>query len=243
MTAKKGTLARLLVDEFDFSGDTAGFTVTVAMAEQENTTLQATAMVYTPILPSMMLEHNGYLSTIGAAGDMEQELKAVLGVGGVYAAVLLGTDVAACPAYVLDGTFGQTLTFAAPATGLLTLNGAWGKGNGGHRGIRIVEATLDAVAAGTAYDLGAAGSAGGEAYLFVQSITGTATGADIDVESSATEGGTYASEGTFTFSAVGSYKISLSGTVNRWLRVNVTDLGGATDFTVVCVVCVDGVTQ
>lgn len=243
MTATKGTDAKLLVDEFDFSADTAGFTVTVAMTEQDCTGLQATAMLYQAILPSTAIEHNGYLRTIGAAGAMEQELKDRLGTGSAYVAALLGTGTAACPAYVLDGTFGSTLNFGAPATGLMTINGAWGKGSGGHRGRRIVEGVLDAVAAGTAYDLGAAGSAGGEAYLFVQDITGTATDAVIKVQSSATEGGTYADEATFTFSAVGGYKAAMTGTINRWLRVNVTDLGGADDFTVVAIVCVDGVTQ
>lgn len=243
MTAIKGTLARLLVDEFDFSGDTAGFTVDTTMGEAECTTLQATAAIYTALLPMMRIEHNGYLSSAGSAGDMEQELKARLGVGGVYVAALLGTDVTACPAYVLDSTFGQTLNLQSPTTGLITINGAWGAGGGGHRGIRIFTGALSATGAQTSVDLGAAGSNGGSAFLFVQSITGTATNAIIDVESSATEGGTYVEEAEFTFSDVGGYAASMSGTVNRWLRLNVEDMGGATAFTVVLIVCVKGVTE
>jgi hypothetical protein len=79
--------------------------------------------------------------------------------------------------------------------------------------------------------------------LFVTTITGSATNADIDVESSATQAGVYASEGTLTFSAVGAYAIDLTGTVNRWVRINTTDLGGATSFAVIVAVAVDGVTQ
>lgn len=243
MTAIKGTKAKLLVDEFDFSGDTAGFGVTIAIAEQESTGLQAEAMLYQPILPSMKIEHNGYIRAAGEAGDMEQELQARLGVDGALVAALLGTDTAACPAYVLPSTFGQTMNIQAPAQGLLTLNGAWGLGDGGHRGIRIFEGALDATGAETAYDLGAAGSAGGVCYLFVQSITGTATDATVLVESSATEGGTYAEEAEFEFSAVGGYAAAMSGTVNRWVRLNVDDLGGADAFTVVLIVCVKGVTE
>lgn len=243
MTAKKGTLAKLLVDEFDFSSETSGITATVAMSEQECTTLQATASLYAPILPSLKIEQNGYLRAAGSAGDMEQELEARLGVAGVYVAALFGTDAAACPAYVLDNTFNQTMNIQAPATGLITLNGAWGMGAGGSRGIRVFEGVLDATGAQAAVDLGAAGSAGGACYLFVQGIEGTATDAIIDVESASTEGGSYSEEAEFTFDDVGGYKALMTGTVNRWVRLNVEDLGGADELTVVLIVCVDGVTQ
>lgn len=240
MTAKKGTLARLLVDEFDFSGDQSGITATVAMAEEERTTLQAMGMAYEPILPSLKIEQNGYLFSNLVT---EAALSARLGVGGVYVAALFGTDAMGCPAYVLDGTFKQSMVTTAPMTGLITLNGAWGMGPNFSRGIRIWEGALSATGAQAAIDLGAAGAAGGEAYLFVQSITGTATNAVILVESSATEGGVYATEATFTFSAVGGFKQAMTGTVNRWVRLNVSDLGGADAFTVVLVAAVDGVTQ
>jgi hypothetical protein len=93
-----------------------------------------------------------------------------------------------------------------------------------------------------AIDIGAAGSAGGFAYLFVTTETGSGTNGTIDIESSATEAGTYASEGTFTFSAVGVTAVTMTGTVNRWLRLNCTALGGATSWTVSCIACVSGVT-
>jgi len=243
VTAKKGTLARLLVDEFDFSADTAGFGVAVTMAEQDSTTLQATALTFEPILPSMQIDHDGYVSSAGSAGDMEQELKAVLGVAGSYVAALLGTDVVGCPAYVLDGTYGAQLNFSSPAAGLLTINGNWGKGRGAHRGYRIFSGAISATGNQAAIDLGSAGSDGGEAYLFVQSITGSASSAQIKAQSSATEGGTYADEATLTFSAVGSFKALMTGTVNRWLRLNTASMGGATAFTVVLIVCVKGVTE
>ena len=79
--------------------------------------------------------------------------------------------------------------------------------------------------------------------MFVTTITGSATNAAIKVQSAATEGGSYADEGTFTFSAIGAYAVTLSGTVDRWVRINTTDLGGATSFVVNAIVCVNGVTQ
>lgn len=243
MTAKKGTLARLLIDEFDFSGDTAGFTVTVAMSEQDSTTLQATAMTYEPILPSIKTEHNGYISGVKDAGTLENELHDRLGVAGSYVATLIGTDVAACPAYVVDGTYGNSMKFATPVAGLMTLDGAWGEARGGHRGYRIFSGELTATGAQTSVDLGAAGADGGECYLFVQAVDGTATNAAIKVQSSATEGGTYADEATFDVDGVGSQKATMTGTVNEWVRVNLTDLGGADGITFVMVVCVKGVTE
>lgn len=243
MSALKGTKAKLLVDEFDFSGDTAGFGVNITTGEGDSTTLQATAMTSEPLLPSMAIEHNGYISGVGDAGDLEEELWSRLGVGGVYVAALLGTDDAACPAYVKDNTFGANLQIQAPTAALMTINGSWGLGQGGSRGLRIYEGTLSATGNGTAYDLGSAGSNGGEAYLFVRAITGSASSASVKVQSSATEGGTYADEATFTFSAVGGFKVAMSGTVNRWLRINTASLGGATNFTVTLIACVKGVTE
>lgn len=239
MTAIKGTKSKVLVDEFDFSGDTASVTVTVGMTEEDATTLQATGAEYEPILPSLKIEQNGYLVS---GSDMESELYDRLGVAGSYVAALFDTDVVGCPAYIQE-TFNAQMNIQAPAKSLMTLNGAWGMGRGGHRGIRIFDGVIDATGAQAAVDLGSAGSDGGIAFLFVQAITGSASGAAIKVQSSATEGGTYADEGTFTFSALGAYAVALTGTVNRWLRLNTTGLGGATDFTVVAIVCVNDVTQ
>jgi hypothetical protein len=242
MTAIKGTKTQRLVDEFNFSSETSGFGVTVAMSEQECTNLASTAMAYAAILPSVQIEQSGYVITPAATGTLEAELQARLGVAGSYVAALLGTDTAGCPAYV-QNTFNAAMNITAPATGLMTLVGTWGKGSGGSRGIRIYSGEATTEAATTAVDLGAAGSAGGVCYLFVQDIDGSATDATLIVQSSATEGGTYAAEATFEFSAVGGYAAAMTGTVNRWLRVDVDSLGGADGITFVMIACVDGVTQ
>lgn len=242
MTALKGTNALLLADEFNFSGDTAGFTVTVGMGEQDATVLTSTAMLYAAILPSMGIEHNGYVQALAAADQMEGELFERI-TGAHYVSCLLGTAVTGCPAYTIDSTFVRDLKFGAPATGLLTINGSWGKGAGGSRGLRIYTGTLSATGTQTSIDFTSAGSAGGECYLHVTAKTGTMTNTTILVESSATEGGAYATEATFTVSALGGYKALMSGTVNRWLRVNLSSLGGATNVTIVVIACVDGVTQ
>lgn len=242
MTARKGTDAMLLVDEYNFSGQTSSFEVTTGISEADATDLESDAMEYEAILPSMKISQSGYLNG-SAADSFEAELNARLGTGVAYIGCLIGKADANCPAYIIDGTFASSLTIQSPAAGLITLNGDWGLARGGSRGIRIFTGELTATGAQTAVDLGSAGSDGGECYLFVQAIDGTATNADIDVESATLEAGAYSSEGTFTFSAVGSYKMTMSGTVNRWVRVNLTDLGGATGITFVMIVCTNGVTQ
>jgi hypothetical protein len=63
------------------------------------------------------------------------------------------------------------------------------------------------------------------------------------VQSSTTSGGTYTTVGTFTISAAGSYEVDFAGAVNRWVRLNVTSLGGSTGLDMVAVVCVRGVTE
>jgi hypothetical protein len=77
----------------------------------------------------------------------------------------------------------------------------------------------------------------------VQTITGTATNASIVLQSDDNTGfSTPGTECTFTFSAVGGYEQAISGTVDRYVRLNCSSMGGATSFVVVCVAAVSGVT-
>jgi len=128
--------------------------------------------------------------------------------------------------------------------GVIEFKGGWPAGSGLKRGLRLYSGTISATGGVTHIDLGAAGSAGGWVWLFVTGITGTATGADITVQSDTSSGfGTAATEGTFTFSDVGGYQVTMTGTVNRYVRLNCTDLGGATSITVGAVIAVPGVTM
>jgi len=240
--ASRGTNAKILIDEFNFSCDTNTLTVTGNVSALDSTALCATATTFEIGTPSGMIEHGGFNSGSGA-GTIHDELYDRLGTSTpVYVAALLLTDIAACPAFVCQNSWGNQLTLGMPIDGLMTLAGSWNASGGLVRGLRIADGTFSAVQAETAYDFGAAGAAGGQAFLFVSAIVGTATSATIEIQSSATEAGVYASEGTFTVSAVGVQKVTMSGTVNRWLRINVTDLGGATSITAICVAGVSGVT-
>jgi len=235
----------VLIDGYDFSGSTNSVTVGVATEGMPATAFQDTAAVTVTGTPVGSLAFGGYfVGTTGALDDgtLEKEQYDRLGaLNTVTAAAILDTTATRPVGYVLPSVSGAGLTVAAPVDGLITVEGTFTEGTL-RRGYQIYRGTLSATGLTTPVDMGAGGTAGGLAYLFIQVITGTATNATVDIESSATVDGVYASEGTFTFSAVGVQTVVMAGTVGRWLQLNCTDLGGATSFLVLCVACVSGVT-
>lgn len=239
----KATQTRILVNEYDLSGTTNSVVVSMEANAIEYGVLQQSAMQMLPTYNTGTIAHNGYFNG-SAAGTLENEFYTDLAGSGVYVAAIFGTDQAIPIAYIQDGTWNQQMSFDMPVDNLITVNGNWPGGeNMTTRGYQVYRGTLSATGGQTGIDFGAAGTAGGKAYLFVTAITGTATDATIDIESdTASNHATTASEGTFTFSAVGAYSINLSGTVNRYVRANCTSLGGATSFAVVALVALDGVT-
>ncbi len=100
-----------------------------------------------------------------------------------------------------------------------------------------------ATGAGTVVTLPAAGSAGGKAYLFVRGISGAAVNATITVQCAAAVGfSSPTTLGTFTFSGVGVVGLTLPSTVQQYVRINVTGMGGASSITAAAVICVNDVT-
>jgi hypothetical protein len=234
---------RLLIDEFDFSSDHSGLTFTVANAPIDVPAFQTEGLQRLPGPVSATLQHNGYY-TGPDVGDLEAELHDRLGSEtAVYVATLFDTRAVGNPAYVLPSTWGQQLTLDAPIDKLLTVAGNWAEGPV-QRGYVLVDGELTATGAGTAVTLPGAGAAGGKGYLFVRAIDGAAVDAEITVEcDTADDFPSATTVGTFTFAAVGVVAIDLDDVVETYVRINVTDLGGADGFTVACIVCVDGVTQ
>jgi hypothetical protein len=242
--ATKGTKARLYFDQYDFSGETSQIAVNFETPEGESTNLASEGREYEPMLPTMSIEQNGYIVDAGSDGTLEKELYDRLAANSSIVAALFGIDDTNCPAYVQDAGGAQGMMLDFPVAGLMTLRGAWAKGRGGYRGIRVFTGAVTATGvAGTVCDLGAAGVNGGTAFIFVQSITGAASGAAVKLQHATSSGGTYADLATFTFSAVGASKQTYSGSVRRYLRVNVSALGGATGFTFVVIACSNGVTM
>jgi len=241
MAETRATNSLFFLDEFDLSCETASLSTALTIPALDTTTLCASAMTSIAGLPSAAVTMAGYISGL-VAGNVEFEMEASLpGTGSRTIATLYGTDTTGCPAYILDNAFDNDFTTDFPIDGILSVSGGWMTQDGVKRGLRVYNGTISSTGTQSSVDFGAQGTAGGKGWLFVTAITGGATNADIDIESSATEGGVYVSEGTFTFSAVGVQTMTLSGTVDRWLRINTTDLGTATNFAVTIVAQIAGV--
>jgi hypothetical protein len=240
---------KVLLNQYDLSTQSNSLSVAMPVNVIDVTTFQATAMQYIPVLQSgATIAHSGYF-TGSIAGKLEKEFYTGMTTA-VTVAAMLGTNTDACPVYVLPDTRNDNFTIDAPVEGVIATTGNWNQGTGVKRGLRVWEGTFSAAAPTPQttpgyIDFGAAGTAGGFAYLFIQAIVGSATDAIILLESdTVTNFASAATEATFTFSDadIGVQAATLSGTINRYVRVSCTDLGGATSFTVVCVAGLSGIT-
>jgi hypothetical protein len=241
----KACQTKILVDQFDFSGDTNGVSIDAQVKQIEYAVLQSCQQLRIPGNPSASFEHNGYWSGPGA-GALEYELNARLGIEAqCKAGIVLDTGAAIPVAYVLNSTYNQQLKYMAPIEGLLQINGMWPAGNDKMvRGYQVHYGLVNATGALSTVDFGAAATAAGsKAFLFVQAKVGTITAGAVKVQSSAASNFSSPTDrGTFTFSGLGAFEVDLSGTLGRYVRMNVTDLGGATSFTILGVVCSFGKT-
>lgn len=243
MAGIKGTNTRILMGGYLLSSQTNSSEIAATLERIETTPFEATGKEYVTLPPSAQVNLGGYLTFDTANGStFENRLRLAIDTADTVGVIHYVTAPAGSPGYVLPGASTNNLKIESPVAGVMTLSGGFVSDTGLRRGICVYSGTVNATGGTASIDIGAAGTTGGYAYLFVTTETGAGTNATIDIESSATEGGTYASEGTFTFSAVGVVAIALSGTVNRWLRLNCTALGGATSWYVTCVACVAGVT-
>lgn len=245
MAAIHGRYTKIWVDEFDLSSQNNSLEVSMTIPDLDATAFQDTGMVSVAGIPVGMITQAGYF-TGKTTGLNEDVLYDRFNVATTTVAALFGTATSACPAYVSRATGAETISIKTTPTGIMTIDGQWAKGGGLIRGLRVWEGTFSATGAQTSpgyIDLGAAGAAGGLAYLFVRSITGSATNATITLQSDdATDFAGAPTEATFTFSAIGVQTATLSGAIDRYIRLNCTSLGGATNFTVGCIACISGIT-
>lgn len=243
----KGCRTRILVGGVDLSGDTNTVGVSIQGRTLDYGVLQDCDVRRLALSPQGVIEHNGYY-TGPAAGKLEAEMYTYLGnTAGIHVGVIYDTNGAIPFAYIQDQAYNQRLAIAGQAGQLITVAGNWPtlKGAGARliRGYQIFGGVISATGAVTGIDFGAAGTTGGKAYIFVTNITGTASSAQVKIQSdTASNHATTADEGTATFSAVGCQEVDLSGTVNRHIRLNCVSLGGATNFTIYAIVCLNGVT-
>lgn len=243
----KGCRTRIIVGGVDLSGDTNTVGVNIQGRAIDYGVLQDCDQRRLPLSPAGSIDHNGYY-TGPSAGKIEAELYTYLGsTTGVHVATIYDTAGTVPFAYVQDMAYNSKLAIKGQTGQLLTVAGMWPtlKSSGARmiRGYQVGSGTVSSTGAVTGIDLGAAGSAGGKLYVFITAITGSASSAAIKLQSDTDPAfGTAADEGTATFSAVGCQEVTLSSTVNRYQRMNVTSLGGATNFTFYAISCIDGVT-
>ena len=243
MAGIKGINTRVLIGGYLLSSQTNSATVQASNNSIETTPFEATGKQYVVLPPDGNIDVNGYLHFDTSNGaTFEKRLHTSLTTADTVGIIYYNTAVAGSPGYVMPGAYTDNMQIQAPTAGVVTVNGSYTSTTGLRRGVCIYSGTISATGTTTPVDIGAAGSAGGYAYLFVTTETGSGTNAVIDIESATTSGGTYSSEGTFTFSTVSANAVTMSGTVNRYLRLNCTSLGGATSWVVTCIACVSGVT-
>ena len=243
--ASRAIYTRIAIDGYRISSETNKATVKLDADKTEITCFEDTAKSYIVNDPKPGIELGGYLTASTDPDTFEAISHGALSVPVTVSVVKASTSaITGGVSYTIPNANAITLSHDLQVAGVMTMQASWGGADAMVRGKCVYGgAALAATGATAAVDVGAQGTAGGIAYLHVTAITGSATNAAIKLQSSATQGGTYADEGTWTFSAIGVYPVDLSGTVDRWLRINVTSLGGATDVTVTVLGVVYGVTN
>lgn len=243
----KACNTRFIVGGVDLSGDTNTVGVTIAGRTLEYGVLQDCDQRKLALSPNASIEQNGYF-TGNDATQLEGVSWANLGsTTGVHVGVIFDTAGTVPFGFVQSKGYNSSQSIPAAAGALITLSTKWptlsASGAQLYHGYQVAAASVTATGAVTGIDMGAAGAAGGKAFVFVTSITGSATNATIKIQSDTDPAhGTTSDEGTATFSAVGCQEVTLSGTVNRYVRANVGSLGSATGFTFYVVVALSGVT-
>lgn len=247
--ASMGRWSRLWVDDFDLSTKTASAEINKTIGTAEVTVFQSSGKEFVTTEPEGNISITGYVDALAAgAGGLEQELSERFAAANTALVGLLLSDTATgdagMPCYVLPATAVDTLNITAPATGVLGVDGSFMAGDAGlRRGLCLWYGAVTATGNKPAIDFGAAGSAGGDVYVWVLAISGAASNANVKVQSATSSGGTYSDEAAITFSARGGYAAAMTGSVSQFLRLNVAGMGGATSITLAVVAAVDGVTQ
>lgn len=245
--AKKASNQAILVDEFIFNCDTSSVETTIDVAEIGTPNLcDGEDDAFVPGLRTWRITQNGYFGGVDADG-IEKELYDRLGVTGAQISHIIDRTTTNEVTYTLADAFNAELPIAAVTSEIITMNGAWAAVDSGYRGRLVAyNTTISATGDGTSIDLGSAGSAGGYFFLHVHQIdddtSGTSTSSAIKMQSSSDDT-TFADEATATFSATGGYAVAMSGTVNRYVRISTSSMGGATSLEVTAIAYVANVTD
>ena len=154
--AIKAWQTRLLVDGYDFSGDTKGLTLSFAVGSLEANTLQSAAAKRIPGAVDGTLECQGYWD---AAGAVDAAFYARLGSEtGCVVSVLFDTRAVGNPAYTQRTTWNQQMKVDSPVDNLVTLDSTWQDNT--DRGYFVADAKISATGGQTVCDFRRSGDAG-----------------------------------------------------------------------------------
>lgn len=240
-----GNKVAILLDEFDLSDAFFSAETEHNTEEKNSTTFGALGNTFEPGLTTNKITLRGYFS--GAqVNSTFYRLRNRMGQSWMNPclAIIINTDDANPIAACSPDAWGQGLKLTMAAKDLMTFELNTPNGVDGATGLVVFNGVVSATGTTTPVNMGVVGggSNGGLVLAFVQEITGTATNAAFSVQSAASSGGTYTDEATITFSGVEGYSAPMTGAIAQFVKLNVTNMGGATSFKVVVVVCVKGVT-
>lgn len=244
MSGVKGCQVRIAVDGLDLSTQSTAATLNFNVTAVDYNTFQVCSTQRFPILSDGVLDHTG-LFTAPDPGYLEREMQSRLGSDtDSIVSLILGTSLPIPVAYSLKAAWNAQLKLEAPITQLITAQGKWLLRN--VEMYRLYQAYYGPASAtgGLAYiDVGSFSGKNGKLILHVLGITGTATNASVIIETSnATNFSSPTTLGTFTFSAVGAQSAVFTNKSGRYIRANVSSLGGATALSLLALAGVQTVT-
>jgi len=228
--ALAGEHVQVLVDGYDITGDHNKIAINDARKMLAASAFGEAVEKYLPGQRQPKLEHNGYLNPL--AGRSHPVLNGVL-IDGVVS-VLLGQNadpVVGDPVYNLvtqqeqynsNMEVGSVVPFVAMFTNRNGARAGWGVA-------LAVPVDFTNTINGSSVDNGASSGNGGVAFLQVLQAAATDS-YSIVVEESANDS-SWSTVATFTLdaSAIGSERLALSGTLERYLRFTATRSGSAGD--------------
>jgi hypothetical protein len=242
MMPSAGHQTGLFIGSVELSTDGFSLGVSIDTPQEDATTFQGAGAKFVSLSPAYAIDMAGYYSG-GAVRSLEERINYSLTATPIVCA-LFGTNVPACPAYLIPFASANDMKISAGQK-LLTMNGKWGTNNGGmKRGLRILQGRVATAGAQATVDMGSAGSNGGAVYVLVYGVGGTASGGQITVQSAAASN--FASPSTLVTVAVNGTSTGgdlVSGAIGRYLRANVVSLGGASYLDILVIACVNNVTM
>ena len=224
-----GSSARIWVDEFELTQQSSGAELNAEIAQITYPIMGQSAQQQQITTPSFSIPHRGYYTGHGVTSNLgyfEDTFRSRLGTTTpVTVSLILDTIV-----YTLFGTWNNSMVIDAPVDGLITLEGEWASPDSIRRGRAVLSNDFSDLEFTPSIDLGSANAANGfvvHANGF-SDLTAGAESVTVNVQTSATEGGTYVTWLSAVLKKPGAAVVTGANNPNRWVRVQVDLTAGVT---------------